>query len=280
MSTESGRQRHAPCSGIEPEVADRVESVMPAEGITPGARVCHDAQKNHLHVDFVYPDARPRPLALEVTAIVSPEDMKGTRASIELSERLSRTAGAEKLGAWLVTARLDRDFRRLEPEIVKVLRDAQPIRRRLLESDGFIRPGYYSSDDLLRLPRDRWDAFIAEHNRLKEFGLEEVKPMESKREHAVHVLPYRSAMIGSFDAELRERIASKADVLGKVGELERHLAVLVHRWDVSNDPRSTPVPPLPPTVDALWVVHRWQQDLDWHPVWFAGRGQTTWRTYD
>lgn len=85
------RSERGPCSGVEPEVADRVESVMPAQGITPGARVCHDAQTDeHLRVDFVYPDARPRPLALEVTAIVASGDEAGTRASIALSERLRR----------------------------------------------------------------------------------------------------------------------------------------------------------------------------------------------
>ena len=80
------RSERGPCSGVEPEVADRVESVMPAQGITPGARVCHDAQTDeHLRVDFVYPDARPRPLALEVTAIVASVAMR------QAPERQSRS---------------------------------------------------------------------------------------------------------------------------------------------------------------------------------------------
>jgi hypothetical protein len=71
-----------------------VEAVMPAEGITPGERVCHDAQKGRLQVDWV-PDARPRPLALEVTAIVASEDEAGSRESVSLSERLTEVAEAE-----------------------------------------------------------------------------------------------------------------------------------------------------------------------------------------
>jgi hypothetical protein len=97
---------------------------MPAEGITPGTRVCHDAQKSHLRVDFVYPDARPRPLALEVTAIVASRDESGARASDALSKRLTRVAEAQGLGAWMVAVETERDFRRLEPEILKVIRDA------------------------------------------------------------------------------------------------------------------------------------------------------------
>lgn len=279
MASEAERPRRKPCSGFEPEVADRIEAVMPAEGITPGDRECHDAQKDRLRVDFVYPDARPCSLALEVTAIVAPEDLAGTPASVALSERLSKTAEAEGLGSWMVTARLDRDFRRLEPEIAKVLRDAQPVRQRLLEADGYIRPGWYTSDDLVRLPRDRWDAYIAEHDRLKELGLEEVKPIESKREQAVYVLPFRSGLIGSFDDELRDRVGAKAGVLGEVGDLERHLGVLVHRWDVSNEPSSAAVPPMPSTIDVLWVVHRWEQGFDFRPVWVARRGDTAWRVY-
>lgn len=92
MASGADQPRREPCSGFEPEVADRVESVMPAEGITAGDRECHDAQKDRLRVDFVYPHARPRPLALEVTAIVAPQNMKGTPASIALSERRPQEA--------------------------------------------------------------------------------------------------------------------------------------------------------------------------------------------
>lgn len=90
---------HEPCSGFEPVVADRLEEVMPAEGITPGARECHDARPGRHRVDWIYPDARPRPFALEVTSIVAPVDKKATGAATSLGRRLSETAEAEKLGA-------------------------------------------------------------------------------------------------------------------------------------------------------------------------------------
>jgi hypothetical protein len=276
---EGAPTRSAPCSGVEPEVADRVEAVMPAEGITPGTRVCHDAQKGHLRVDFVYPDAQPRPLALEVTAIVASQDESGSRASDPLSERLTRVAEAEGLGAWMISVEIDRDFRRLEPEILKVIRCAQPIREQLLATGGSIRPGYYTSDDLLRLPRDRWASFMAEHQRLRELGLNNVTPVRWSRENFVGVLPGRGAVIGGFEVDLQERVNAKADVLGEVGDLQRHLAVLVHRWDVSGDADSMPVPALPPTIDVLWVVHRWQHDRERPETWVTRRWRSSWSVH-
>jgi hypothetical protein len=270
------QQRRGPCSGIESEVADRVESVMPVEGITPDQRVCHDGQKGHLRVDFVYPNARPGPLALEVTAIVASEDEAGSRASVALTERVTETAEAEGLGAWLVAVQMDRDMRRLGPEILKVIRDAQTIRERLLANGGSIRPGVYSSEELMRLPRDRWSAFIAEHERLKELGLNDVTPVHMDRENFIGVLPMRTGIVRGFDDELQERVNAKASVLGQAPDLQRHLAVLVDRWDVSGNPESMPVPELPPTIDVLWVVHRWSHERDRPEVWVTRRWRSSW----
>lgn len=168
-------RRH--CSGFEPFVADRIEVVMPMDEITSGRRECHDAQPGRRRVDWIYPDARPRQIALEVTSIVAPVDKRGERAADALGLRLSEVAEAEELGAWLVIVRSDRDLRRAAADIAKILRDAQPIRERLLATEGYIRPGSYTSDDLFRLRRGAWDAYIAEHGRLKSLGIEELKPI-------------------------------------------------------------------------------------------------------
>ena len=40
----------------------------------------------------------------------------------------------------------------MEPEIAKIIRDAQVNRERLLLEDGFIRPGWYTFRDLEPLP--------------------------------------------------------------------------------------------------------------------------------
>jgi hypothetical protein len=252
---------------------------MPFEGITPDQRVCHDGQKGHLRVDFVYPNALPGPLALEVTAIVASEDEAGSRPSIGLSERLTETAEAEGLGAWLVAVQMNRDMRLLGPEILKVIRDAQPMREQLLANSGSIRPGVYSSDDLARLPRDRWGALIAEHERLKELGLDDVTPVHMDRDNFIGVLPMRVGMVRGFDDELQERVNAKAGVLGQAPDLQRHLAVLVHRWDVSGSPESMPPPDLPPTIDVLWVVHRWTHERGRPEVWVTRRWRSSWSVH-
>jgi len=174
---------------------------------------------------------------------------------------------------------MNRDMRRLGPEILKVIRKAQPMREQLLANSGSIRLGIYSSDDLGRLPPDRWGAFIAEHERLKELGLNGVTPIAGKRENYIGVMPGRADIVRGFDEELRERINKKADALGKVGDLERHLAVLVYRWGVSGDPESMAVPELPPTIDILWVVHRWTYERDRPEIWVAGRRSSSWSVH-
>ncbi len=252
---------------------------MPEEGITPGERVCHDAQPGRLRVDFVYPDARPHPLALEVTAIVASEDESGSDAAVVLAERLTETAENEKLGSWLVAVQTHGDMRRLGPEILKVIRDAQPIREQLLANGGSIRPGVYSSDNLMRLPRDQWGRFIAEHERLKELGLDDVTPVRMDRQNFIGVLPGRATVVGGFDDELQERVNAKAGVLGQISGLMRHLAVFVHRWDVSEDPESMPVPELNPTIDVLWVVHRWSHGRPKKEVWVTRRWRSSWNVY-
>jgi hypothetical protein len=214
-----------------------------------------------------------------VTAIVSPEDESGSDAAIALSERLTQTADAEELGAWMVAVQMHGDMRRLEPEILKVIRDAQPIREQLLANGGSIRPGQYSSDDLMRLRRDQWGQFISEHESLKGLGLDDVTPVQADRPNFVGVLPIRSAVIRGFDDELRERVNAKAGVLGQALDLQRHLAVLVYRWDVSGDAESMHVPELPPTIDVLWVVHRWHHERDESEVWVTRRWQSAWHAY-
>lgn len=194
-----------PCSGIEPLVADRVEAVMPAVGITPGARKCHDARPGQYRVDFIYPDAIPRRIALEVTGLWDGKHRAGVRFADGVTERLSELAERERLGAWVVAVRTDEDLRALEPEIAKVIRHAQPNRERMLATNNQIRPGHYSASDLARLPtRAAERRFMDEHERLKRMGLVEVKPVHAGKEHVVAVLPATGVRtVGLFDELLQ-----------------------------------------------------------------------------
>ena len=268
-----------PCSDLEPIVADRLEAIMPAEGITPGARECHDAQPGQHRVDWVYPDAGPMPIALEVTSLVAAVDKKGTAAAATLSRSLSIRAEAEELGGWIVAVNAERDLRSLEREIAKILQDATKSRERLLETEGFIRPGIYTDADLMRLPRSEWGSFIAEHERVRELGIVELKPTRGIRDHFVWVLPTQGGPVGPFSDELHGALEAKRETLGLEQDLERHLGVWVDRWDVSNEPAHTPAPELPPEIDVLWVVHRWRESFDEAPVWVVRRRERSWRVH-
>jgi hypothetical protein len=150
---------------------------MSAEGIEPGPRECHDAQKGHLKVDFVYSAAQPRPLAFEVTAIVDAAFLAGAKATDAAIGRLAALAEKEKWGAWLAFVVAIEKVKELEPIIADVIRDAIPMREELLARGWGIRPNHYTSDDLRRLSSKKAErAFIERHRQIKAMGLEEVLP--------------------------------------------------------------------------------------------------------
>lgn len=254
---------------------------MPTEGIEPGPRECHDGQKDHLRVDFVYPAAEPWPIAFEVTAVVDAAFLAGAKATDAAIGRLTALAEKEKWGAWLVAVVAIEKVKELEPIIADVIRDAIPMREKLLARGWGIRPNHYTSDDLRRLPSKKAErAFIERHRQVKAMGLEEVLPVESKGENIVAVVPFSGMrQFGPFNDELAKAVADNAKKLGDAGDLERHLAVLVDRFDFLADPELTPPPAFPPELDCLWVVHRWRHLQDWLAVWVARPGDSAWRVH-
>jgi hypothetical protein len=269
-----------PRSGIEPLVADRVEAVMPAEGIQPGPRERHDAAKGMLLVDFLYPQARPQAIALEITGVWDGGHRAGVRTADRITQGLTETAEREHLGSWLVTVRTDKTLRDLEPEIIKVIAAAQPNRERMLSEDDQIRPGEYTSNDLARLPSSKAERlFIQEHDRLKRLGLVEVKPIRADREHAIAVFPMTGGDVVGFGGDLEERVRDNVGKLGKVQGSEHHLAVFVDRHTASRSSELTPPPLLPPEIDFMWVVHGWRDKGGRYATWVTRRGESQWRIY-
>jgi len=163
-----------------------------------------------------------------------------------------------------------------------VIRDAQEVRERLLREGGEIRPGHYTSEELLTLPSDAArKRFAAEHKRLKGMGLVSVKPARAVRQHVVGVLPTTGMReIGSFADELSRAVADNSGKLGEAPGLELHLAVLVDRFDASTEPALTSVPSFPKELDMLWVVHRYRQGYDWLATWVARPGERAWRVHE
>jgi hypothetical protein len=105
-------------------------------------------------------------------------------------------------------------------------------------------------------------------------------PVESRRENVVAVLPTTGARrFGPFNDELAKAVADNVGKLSEVGDLERHLAILVDRFDAEGDPVATPPPALPPAIDCLWIVHRWRGPDDMLAVWLARAGDSAWRVH-
>jgi hypothetical protein len=251
-----------PCEQEAP-IADQVEAVMKAEGLHPGPRECHDAQPGREQVDFIYPEARPMPIALEVTSIPDDDYLAGVRASIQRQEKLSRIAEQEQLGSWLVTVVAVKNLKAIEDDILKLIRRGYPI-----------RPGQYTHRDLMGFDTDRGRRdFIDMHRRLKDKGLVEVERWPSRRQNVVGLLLLTGARtIGGFSHPLKVAIDDNAEKLGNVRDHEHHLAVLVGRFDASTHPELTPVPALPIEIEVLWIVTRYWSDGAPTGVWPLGAG--------
>lgn len=272
-----------PCSGNEATTADQIEPLMVAEGIEPGERECHDAQsREHFRVDFIYPNARPRPLALEISSITAGGDKAGPKITDAMMKRLSKVARAEGLGAWIVVVNTEKNLKELEPEILAILRDRE-ARVELLRTGKDIWLGHYTAEDLLALGREsKQQEFMALHERLRSMGLVSIKPVEGEAELLIAVLPVTSVReVVGFGRFLEAVVDDNALKLGETGQgYEHHLGVIVDRFDASDFPHLTSPPELPTEIDVLWIVHRWRHGSDSRFGWKLSRGDDDWTVYE
>lgn len=271
-----------PCAGNESAAAEQIEPLMRAEGIEPGERDCHDAQPGKLRVDFVYPHAAPRPIALEISSVTAGGDKAGPKHTDSMMRRLSKTAHEEGLGAWIVVVNTEMDLKELEPEILNILRDGR-AREELLRKGEEIWFGHYTADDLLALGREsKQRAFMALHERLRSLGLVSIKPVEGEAELLIAVLPVTSVRevvgFGSFLDAVIDDNAAKLDETGTA--YDHHLGVIVDRFDASAFPHLTPPPILPPEIDVLWIVHRWRHGPDSRSAWKLARSEQEWTVFE
>jgi hypothetical protein len=239
--------------------------------IEPGTRECHDAQPQRLRVDFAYPDAKPSPIALEVTSVRDSAHLAGVPAALQAQERLSRVAEQESLGSWLASVVATRNLKTLEREILELVRVGHAI-----------LPGHYTVDDLMAQSSDaERQAFMQRHDDLKQKGLQGLERWPSKRENAVWILPMSGVrMIGGFPNDLQAVVDDNAAKLAGVQGYEHHLAVLIGRFDFSGEPQETTVPSFPEEIDRLWIVPSWATGDERIGVWSALRGGATWQLLD
>ena len=110
--------------GSEERLAQLFEDLVHEKlQVVPGPRTRRDATDgSDLRVDFVYEDASPRPLALEVTTIPMVELKAAQVAGDKWSSRLDDLVKSERLGRWNLFLSAHIQVKDHLNEIVEVIR--------------------------------------------------------------------------------------------------------------------------------------------------------------
>jgi hypothetical protein len=240
---------------------------MGLRGTDAGRRVCHDAQPGRLDVDFVYPDAKPLPIALEITSLLDAAFLAGGREAFRVQDHLTAVAEREELGSWLAMVNTERRMKDLESRILDLIRKGREI-----------APGYYTHHDLMPLSAGEQEEFMRLHDELKAMGLVDLRRWPTTRENAVWAGPMTDArVIGGFSSALQATVDANSEKLSdpRLGNYECHLAVRVDRFDFSVGPEETAIPGFPPELQRLWVATSLSMGGG-ETVWTAGRNETAW----
>lgn len=233
-----------------------------------GTRTARDGRDgSDLRVDFTYDDCEP-PVALEVTAVHGPKEQElWTAIHKKLERQLEPIVVEESLGDWLVVLNADADVKALAPEL-----------GRLMRTKTSIRPGDYSSDELLTMPRHEAQAFVRAHRELARLGLGELQFRgDEKNEMTVFAFTGEGGPLRDLTGDLTARIDDNLSKLREVDQREAHLAVLVYDVQLSRRAERTPVPAFPDDLSFLWVIHTWPNDQPKPEVWVAGPRDAAWR---
>lgn len=240
----------------EDEIADLAERLISTEmGITPGRRERHDAQPDHLRVDFVYPEADPEPIALEVTSIQW-EDMRAQDSNLSrLREELTESATSLGAGFWRLHTE-GRRWTRAECEAVKA-----------------------------------WVLSVLEAGRatpnvpveLAGIGVLSLVPESGTEDRVAFFSMTGLVGISGFSTKLLQVAASNASKLKEARPRRTHLVVWVEHLEGSRDSNLTlPPPAIPQTdgIDYVWVVFGFMRTIaDPRPrAWWAAPGDSQWHT--
>jgi hypothetical protein len=111
----------------EDYVRGRFEELARRFGADLGEPVRYDAGNERLLIDFVYPDARPKPLAVELTRLTNEVWRRGSVAVVELARELHFLAEKEQLGHWTLHVAHPIGVRNHRHELYEALRRGTDI---------------------------------------------------------------------------------------------------------------------------------------------------------
>jgi len=219
-----------------------------------------------LLVDFTYDECAPS-AALEITGIHVPEDRQlWGEIDKRLEPELTRLAEEENLGSWLIVLDSTANVRRLLAEVPGLMRAGVSF-----------RPGEYTSDDLLAVPREKAAALVARHQHFQSLGLVELE-RQGTAENDVRSMAFATGgELSGFEEELAAAISANSGKLGETGNREKHLAIFVYDFRASRLVERTSFPTLPEEIDYVWVIHTWPRIPGKPEVWIGRRGASSWR---
>lgn len=249
----------------EETAAALVEFVLRHEGTPIGGWTRRDgSDTSGLTVDFTFDEVEPG-LALEVTSIHGKGDPALSSEGGRLEERLTEKARSEKLGQWVVVLNGEARVREAEPRILEILRGGESI-----------RPGTYSSADLLAMSSDSRKAFIAKHVELRALHVIDVVKLGNEHDGVAYMaMSGRSGFQGLGD-HLERAVNENVSKLREARPRETHLAIVVHDYHVSRDPQESQLLALPPELDCLWIIHSWPADDGRLLIWRHVRDGDGW----
>lgn len=248
---------------IEEDIAQIVEFASHRLGMPLGNRTRRDeSHEGGLSVDFTYDDPPAgEPAALEVTSLRDQRLTQSFAGMSKFEQSIRDVVVREGLGGWI--CHLEADAR---------LKDMQALLLNYIRQGREIRPGHYTSDDLMAT--DDPAGLISEHDRLRARGLVALE----RWDHAGFFLGMGSSGrgVGGFGDLLAAEIGANADKLDKCRPRQTHLAVDVLRFDASTMPDRTPPPDLPAAVDHLWLTFGWKGAATVLSIWYMARGAPAW----
>ena len=234
----------------EEVVAALFEELIQAKlDVTVGPRTRKDVTDgSDLRVDFVYEEAQPRPLALEVTSLPTGDLFAAHSAGEKWTSKLDEIAKTEKLGAWSIHYSAEVDIKQLVDVVADVLRQVEENKH--------------------RDPENRFTLMRT----------------DSDTHGVVHLGVIGGVVrIEGFSADLLETALDNATKLGEARPRQTHLVIRV-ALNRSREQTLTLVPPDPVQIpelayiDWIWVVFNTESkgmgDRPW--AWWAQPGYTEW----